>query len=227
LTEPDGLAVAEGPHLLAEALKSGIRVAKVLVAEECRVSVDVPAEVVSGKVFRDLAATETSQGVIALVEPRVWALENLLTPGALLVALDRLQDPGNVGTIIRSAEAFGASGVVLLKGSAHPWSPKVMRASAGSVFRMPLVCGVADPDPLQAFGWLAAAGESQTTIDAVDFKGSSVVWIGNEGAGVSELVRKRSKLFRIPTETVESLNAAVAASVILYEASRQRRSVPS
>jgi len=222
LTEPDGLAVAEGPHLLAEAQKSGIGIARILVSEDCRIPLEVPAEVVSAKIFRDLASTETTQGIIALIEPPVWTLGDLLKAGALLIGLDRVQDPGNVGTIIRSAEAFGASGVLLTKGSAHPWNPKVMRSSAGSLFRIPVVYGTADLVPLEVFPWFAAEGGSQTTICVVDLTREAVIWIGNEGAGVSQVIRERSTRVRIPTRAVESLNAAVAASVILYEASRQR-----
>jgi TrmH family RNA methyltransferase len=171
-----------------------------------------------------LKDTEHSQGVIALVRAPFHNLEEICkpeTPG-LVVVLDCIQDPGNAGTIIRSAEAFGATGVVLLKGSVHPWNPKCLRASAGSLFRIPVVTGVEDLNKFAGWNWYVAAGEAIETIDVVDWTRPSLLFVGNEGAGVRGIWRDRSRALRIPTTGVESLNAAVAASVILYEAKRQR-----
>ena len=93
--------------------------------------------------FAGIAATETSQGVMALVQPREWKFEQLVHGKALVVVLDALQDPGNAGTIVRAAEAFGATGILFLKGTASPHNPKTLRASAGSLFRVPFLHGMA------------------------------------------------------------------------------------
>jgi TrmH family RNA methyltransferase len=222
----DGLAVAEGPHLVAEAVRSGLEIERIVVSEEAAFDgfVGHTITTVSSRIFRELKNTEHSQGVLALVRAPIHNLEEICkgdTPG-LVVVLDGIQDPGNAGTIIRSAEAFGVTGVVLLKGSVHPWNPKCLRASAGSLFRIPVASGVED---LSVFGesrWYVAAGEALETIDVVDWTRPSLLFVGNEGAGVGENWRARSQAIRIPTIGVESLNAAVAASVILYEAHRQR-----
>lgn len=226
LTE-DGLAVAEGPHLVVEAIRSGLEIERILISEDVSVPPsfgDRPVTAVSSRVFRDLKDTEHSQGILALVRAPSHNLEEISkaeAPG-LVVVLDSIQDPGNAGTIIRSAEAFGATGVVLLKGSVHPWNAKSLRASAGSLFRIPVVFGVEDLDALRSFKWYVASGDASETIDVVDWLSPSLLFVGNEGSGVREVWRRRSRSVRIPTVGVESLNAAVAASVILYEAHRQR-----
>jgi len=141
LTE-NGYAVAEGAHLLEEALAAKCEVGAVIVAESARVNYP-DARVVSDKTFRELASTETPQGVIALVRPPVSALDQMtFGDDPLVVVLDGVQDPGNAGAIVRAAEAFGASGVVFLKGTVNPYNPKCIRGSAGSVFRVPLIASV-------------------------------------------------------------------------------------
>ena len=207
---PEGWAVAEGPHLLEEARRSGRRIERVLVS----------GEDVAQAVFNQIRATQHSQGVIALVEAPVWRLSDVT--GRLVVVLDGVRDPGNAGSIIRTSEAFGASGVVILKGGVNPWNPKCLRASAGSLFRLPVCYGVTDVSCLDGYQWLAAAGGAELTIDVVDFNRPTVLVVGNEGSGVSEQVLKRCQGVRIPTQGVESLNAGVAAALILYEAWRRR-----
>src|SRR4029077_9374462 len=120
--------------------------------------------------FQSLAGTETSQGVIALVEPPSWTLEQLFRGRSLVVVLDGLQDPGNAGAIVRAAEAFGSTGVMFLKGTVSPFNPKTLRASAGSLFRVPFVHGL---DPA-----LASAALKQAKLDVyagVPANGSGVV----------------------------------------------------
>jgi TrmH family RNA methyltransferase len=145
--------------------------------------------------------------------------------------LDGLQDPGNAGTIVRAAEAFGATGILFLKGTASPHNPKTLRASAGSLFRLPFLYGVA---PATAIGTLrqngvklvAAMPSVSTTpadsLAATDLTGRCALIIGSEAHGVSEVWRSAAAPVSIPTVGVESLNAAVAAGVLLYEARRQR-----
>jgi TrmH family RNA methyltransferase len=218
----DGFAIAEGPHLLDEAIRSGCHVERVLISEGTSHSV-AGAEVLSGQVFREISDTEHSQGLLALVRVPVWKLtDTLVSQPALVVVLDRVQDPGNAGTIIRSAEAFGATGVVLLKGSVNPWNAKCLRASAGSLFRIPVAYGVSDLSALDGMAWYAASGQASCTISLVDWNRPSVLFVGNEGAGVEPRILTLCQPVRIETVGVESLNAAVAASVILYEANQQR-----
>jgi TrmH family RNA methyltransferase len=181
--------------------------------------------------FASIAATENSQGVMALVEPREWKLEQLLEGVPLIVMLDGLQDPGNAGTIARAAEAFGASGIVFPKGTVSPHNPKTLRASAGSLFRVPFVHGI-DADgarealyqgAVELFAAMpAAAGTSVRLLTETRLTGRCGLIIGSEAHGVSEEWRSAATQVSIPTVCVESLNAAVAAGILLYEARRQR-----
>ena len=234
LTE-DGCAVAETFHLLEEALRSDCPVRAVLAAASVRTAVEGHVKglralrlfVLPDALFNALSATESSQGVMALVRPPSWTLEQLFRAQSLVVILDGIQDPGNAGTILRTAEAFGATGVIFLKGAVSPYNPKTLRASAGSVFRMPLVTGLdaalaraaVEQKRLDVY---AAQPDGKKRLNEVDLTRRAAVIIGSEGRGVSQTLRSAAIDLRIPTSGVESLNAAVAAAVILYEASRQR-----
>jgi RNA methyltransferase, TrmH family len=184
------------------------------------------------KTLESALATETPQPVAALIEPPDWTWGHLLKAhkGAapLIVVMAGIQDPGNLGTIVRSAEAFGATGVVSLPGTVSAWNPKAVRASAGSIFRVPLLTA----DDAEAVARLRDAGVKllATTVlgaqpaDLVDLSGSVALLIGNEGNGVpASLAARADGAITIPCPgPVESLNAAVATSVLLYDASRQR-----
>jgi TrmH family RNA methyltransferase len=143
--------------------------------------------------------------------------------------MDGVQDPGNAGTIVRAAEAFGASGVLFLKGTVSPWNPKTLRASAGSLFRVPFVTGIEPPEAVSAirlhslrtFAAMPFTG-SEKLVHAADLTGNCAIVVGSEGRGVSPELRAVAEGLAIPTAGVESLNAAVAASILLYEARRQR-----
>ncbi len=231
----DGCAVAESFHLLEEALRSDCRVQAVLAAESVRTAVEshvrrlkgMRVMVLSDELFARLSSTETSQGVIALVRPPAWKLEQLFRGRSLVVALDGLQDPGNAGAILRAAEAFGATGVLFLKGAVSPYNPKAMRASAGSVFRLPLVTGF-DPELARAafeqqrLDIYAAMPGARKNLTDIDLTRKCAIIVGSEGHGVSEKLRAGAIDLRIPTTGVDSLNVAMAAGVILYEARRQR-----
>ena len=235
LTE-QGYCVAEGPHLLEEARRSGSRIRAILAAESAAARMSGDAErvtVVEDRVFEKLAGTETTQGVIALIEPPAWTMAQLLRENALVVALDGIQDPGNAGAILRAAEAFGASGVVFLKGSVSPFNAKVLRASAGSLFRVPFVHGIDAADVIAAFeerGIVLYAGvpydsaQQATALPDADLTHGCALIVGNEGSGVGERFRSVARLVAIPTVGVESLNAGIAAAILLYEAFRQRAS---
>lgn len=238
LTE-QGWCVAETFHLLEEALRSDCEVKVVLVGESVRSAAEAHVRRLSGvkvAVLPDalmgaVSGTATSQGVMALVKPQEWKLEQLFRGTPLVVVLDGLQDPGNAGTIARAAEAFGATGMIFLKGGVNPYHPKTLRASAGSLFRLPFLHGVD--------ATLARAALKQNKVDAfagvpvnskaparalsfVDLTGRCAFIIGNEARGVSAELRSAALDVSIPTVGVESLNAAMAAGILLYEARRQR-----
>ncbi len=216
----EGLCAIEGRHLLAEAGRSRLEIAAVFGPEEFS---SYPGFVqVPDHVLADIATTETSPGVIALVRIPVWPLDALYRAPALTVLLDGLQDAGNAGTILRSAEAFGASGVVFGHGTVSRWNSKVLRASAGSIFRIPTIAhdlrGL--PGPLYA-----ASPREGTSLESIDWTAPSSIVIGSEAHGIQPELARQAIPVRIATQTVESLNAAVAASIILHEAFRQRISV--
>ncbi len=230
----DGLVVIEGPHLLQETYGSSWGVEQVFTTAEGLERHDglfrqTAAEIVQlpSAVFRSIASTESPQDVLALARPRRWTWEEICRPPRLIVVLDRVQDPGNAGTVIRSAEAFGASGVVMLNGSARISNPKTMRATAGSVFRMPFLEEVGPGEMLERLGRLkialfALGAQGTNTISEVNLREDFAIIAGNEGSGVSEELRRAARQASIRTWRVDSLNAAVACSIALYEAARQR-----
>jgi TrmH family RNA methyltransferase len=179
--------------------------------------------------FQSIAATETSQGVIALVQPPEWTVEQIFRGRSMVVVLDGVQDPGNAGAIVRAAEAFSATGVIFVKGTVNPWHPKTLRASAGSLFRVPMVSGLdaaltraaLQQHRLDIYAAMPFTG-SQMLAEDVDLGRRCALVIGSEGRGVSNELQSVAQDLAIPTAGVESLNAAVAASVLLYESRRQR-----
>jgi RNA methyltransferase, TrmH family len=231
----DGLIAIEGEHLVREAARSGLRIETLFLREDRTARKDWPSIgdpltlTVVADAFDHACATESPQGIAALVEAPQWSFESLLRgKSPRLVVLAGLQDPGNVGTVIRTAEAFAATGVLLTPGSVHPWNQKVLRASAGSSFRLPVV-------PLDNTSLLRRLSEERVPLYAcdaraggslldTDLRGSMAFVIGNEGAGISkEILSFCSGAIHIPCPgPVESLNAGVAAAIVLYEASRQR-----
>jgi len=233
----EGLAIAETFHLLEEALRSDCEVKIVVAAESVHSAAEghvrglgrIKVAVVPDSLMHALSGTENSQGVIALVKLPEWRLEQLFRGCPLVVMLDGLQDPGNCGTIVRAAEAFGATGVLFLKGTASPHNPKTLRASAGSLFRVPYLDGVdaalARAAVRQNRVELFAGVPAQTgvrSLSQVDLTGRCGLIIGNEARGVRSELRAAALDVAIPTVGVESLNAAVAAGIMLYEARRQR-----
>jgi RNA methyltransferase, TrmH family len=232
----------EGPHLVEEAIRANLKIACILAGDgmehwlrRLRLPSATEVLIVPEGILASALSTETPQPVAALVEPPAWTWAHVLgakRSAALVVALAGIQDPGNLGTIVRSAEAFGATGVVSLPGTVHAWNPKAVRASAGSVFRMPLLAAGAEEcfARLRAAGVTilatAAAGAAQHAqpSDRARLKSPVALVIGNEGAGIPpELASQADGAITIPCPgPVESLNAAVAAGVLLYEAARQR-----
>jgi RNA methyltransferase, TrmH family len=254
-----GLLGLEGPKLVEEALRAGLEAEALLVSESgehaaariLRAASESEAGIPQTRVFRTtdklfagIAGTESPQGVAALFRQRHYGLEDVLRgaagvsaakqPAPLVVVLAEVQDPGNVGTILRSAEAFGATGAVTSRGTADPWSPKALRASAGSALRLPVMRCMAIPillaqlrvSGLKIYATTSRMAEKRRThaTPQADLTEACAIFVGNEGAGLSEEIeRAADALITIPTSEVESLNAGVAASIVLYEAARQRR----
>lgn len=250
LTESGDCAI-EGLRILEEAIRSGLRLSAVFFRESAQdraerllpqIGAQVETLLLPDKLFDSLVPSESPQGVAALVRLKEFVLDDVLERMQVgpIVVLAGLQDPGNLGTILRSAEAFGTAGVVLGEGTVSAFNSKVVRASAGSVFRLPIVHGQARGrgkpatvrmeeilQKLRAQGvrLVATSSHKGTPLDQADLKGSAAIFFGNEGAGLPrEMIGKMDESIVIPhTEQVESLNAGVAASIVLYEAARQRK----
>ena len=228
-----GLVAIEGDHLLEEAMLSGMVLKTVFVSERRDVPHMIPRGVevlrLTEEVFESVVETQSPQGVAALIVPPVHRLDDVLKSAApLILVAAGLQDPGNLGTLVRSTEAFGAAGILTTPGTVSAWNQKALRASVGSVFRIPVV-GVTSDDvsDLKTHGIrliAAVGGTGATPAQDVDFSKACALLIGNEGAGLgAEWMRMADERVTIPCPgPVESLNAAVAGSLLLYEASRQR-----
>ena len=240
----DRAVAVEGFHLVEEALASGISVQAIFVAsgqESLLDALSIPPAVellaLPGPLLAASVTTESPQPIAALIAPPAWQWSSLLgvqtlaMQAPLVVVLAGVQDPGNLGTILRSAEAFGASGAILLPGTVSPWNPKVLRASAGSVFRLPTLAASTescfrqlDQAGIPAVAAMPREEATERRCDALT--PPLAIVIGSEGAGIPpEIAALCARSVTIPCPgPVESLNAAVAASILLYEASRSRRS---
>jgi RNA methyltransferase, TrmH family len=230
----DGMVLAEGPHLLREALGSAWRIEQVLCTDEARQRfpellqhTSLPLTQLPSKVFASIATTETSQEVLTLLHPRRWSWEEITSRDGPIVVLDSIQDPGNAGTMIRSAEAFSSAGVILTEGCARASNSKLLRATAGSIFRVPFLEGISAAKitaDLRRFEYLlyALSASGSTLLSDARFNRRCAVVIGNEGSGVSPELLASAHPLKIPTHRVESLNAASACAIALYEAARQR-----
>ncbi len=256
LGEDENLIALEGFHLLEESYRSGLVPLAIFLREG---EEDAAFQTLSGTLtdslrasevdegvatlvdgpewlllppalFASVTATEASQGIMALVRAPEAAVSLLLgSAHPLVLVLAGLQDPGNVGAILRSAEAFCATGAILLSGTATPWNPKCLRASAGSALRLPML---AIPSAEEASALLrehdvrsyAAVVSAGHPAGEVALGRPTALWIGNEGSGLTpEQIAACDGSITLPMPgEVESLNAAIAASLLLYEASRQR-----
>ncbi len=231
-----GLIALEGLHLVEEALRSGLRVPVIFVRSGSlglleRLRVPVWAEVLElpPDIFASAVSTESPQPIAALAEAPAFSSETVFAQKDPLVLISAgLQDPGNLGTMVRSAEAFGAAGLITLAGTASIWNTKALRASAGSAFRLPVLALKEDQlfAALRDHGIRAVAAtiENGTPAHETDFTQPTALFIGNEGNGLPENILRACDAritIRCPGP-VESLNAAIATSILLYEASRQR-----
>lgn len=188
-------------------------------------------EIVSDRVFEAAADTRTPQGVLCIVRQKHYSLEEVTAGEApLLMVLESLQDPGNLGTILRTGEGAGVTGVVMSSDTVDLYNPKTIRSTMGSIFRMPFCCtddmpGVVEELRRKDIGIYAAHLKGTSDYDAPDYRKGTAFLIGNEGNGLSDgLAAMADRYIRIPMcGQVESLNASVASAVLMYEAQRQRR----
>ena len=253
-TTHDGWVAVEGARLVEEALRCGSTTGRnhpghscalpcvlrsVVVGENAaprfsallrRVPREAEIAQIPDDLFRTISQTETPQGIAALVELPAFKLDECLTAeGAILLIACGLQDPGNLGTILRTSDALGVAAVLTVKGTVGLFNPKVVRSSGGALFRLPVFPAV---DRAELMGQLRDAGvrtiaadsEAGISLPEMDLRGRIALFIGSEAAGVSpQIAEQASARVRIPMKPgVDSVNAAVAASIFLYEVQRQR-----
>jgi RNA methyltransferase, TrmH family len=255
-TTVEGLCALEGTRLIEEAIRSSLKVHALFIRESAQSKAKRILEqlgkraesvLLPDSVFDSAVLTEHPQGIAALVKAPEHNLEAALAKApALVVVAAGVQDPGNFGTLVRSAEAFGATAVVGVEGTVNPWNPKAVRASAGSVFRVAVtktksdelfsalrsrqITGLALMPPRSVDDEAIRDGSSPRSsrlLQDADLTRPCALFVGSEGAGLPrELISQIEEFVAIPQARVESLNAAVAASIALYEAQRQRSSKP-
>ncbi len=236
----DGLIFVEGLRLAEECFKSGCQIETAFVAENLpergqRLLADLTQKgistfTVSDSVITALSSTVQSQGIIFIARRPTTSPDLLQSSTSLWLGLDRLQDPGNMGTLLRTAEAAGVGSVLALGHSVDVFSPKVLRSSMGSAFRLPVLSQATVDNLLhlrQTTGLklVAAAGEGELDYCDYDWTQPTLLLLGNEGQGVDPALMNQCDVrLRIPMQAgVESLNVAAAGAVMLFEAARQRR----
>lgn len=232
-----GLFVAEGRKMFGEAPAEWI--SRVFVAESLTGEASLmerverlPHEIVADSVFRQMSDTQTPQGILTVLKKPSYTVKDILQgENPLVMILEDLQDPGNAGTIFRTGEGAGVSGIFLTRTCVDVTNPKVIRSTMGSIYRMPFlyvedVVSLKQELAQRKIHTFAAHLQGKNTYDREDYKGGTAFLIGNEGKGLTEeAARTADTLIRIPMcGRVESLNAAMAAGILMYEASRQRRS---
>ena len=235
----DGDCAIEGVRIIEEAVRSGLKFRAIFFRNSAsnvsgrllpQIAANVETLLLPDKLFDSSVPSETPQGVAALVRCKQFSVTEVLAraPDGPLLAIAGVQDPGNLGTILRSAEAFGACGVLLGEGTAGAFNSKVIRASAGSVFRLPIAkakLGAALPQMrTQGLRLVATSSHRSKPLGEADLSRSLAIFIGSEGAGLPrELLAQMDEVVAIPhSASVESLNAGVAASIVLYEVARQK-----
>jgi RNA methyltransferase, TrmH family len=235
-----GACAIEGLRIIEEAIRSGLRFEAVFFSESAmnkaerllpQIGAHVDTLLLPPTLFSSVVPSDSPQGVAALVRLKTFALDDVLraAESGIIVAVAGVQDPGNLGTVLRSAEAFGAAGVLLGENTVSHFNSKVVRGSAGSVFRLPTVrVKLQEVIPRlreKGIRLLATSSHKGTALDEANLDEPTAVFIGSEGAGLPrDLVSLMDETIVIPhAAQVESLNAAIAASIVLYEAARQRK----
>ncbi|MBR0277321.1 MAG: RNA methyltransferase [Clostridia bacterium] len=221
-----GLFIAEGRRIVKDAVSFGA--AECIFIEENYKDEDLPLDIpvyrLKNKLFAAVSDTCNSQGIIAVCKMGKHDIKEI--KGDTILLSDGVSDPGNMGTLIRTAECSGADAAVILKGSTDPYSPKAVRATMGSIFRIPIYfADILDiKENMQDYSIVATVPDAEESMYDVQFKGKTAVVIGNEGDGISPAMLSQSTLkIRIPMcKEAESLNASVAGGIVLYEIFRQK-----
>lgn len=231
----DKVFVVEGAKMIMEAPKKWIK--EVIVSKTYYESVavadlgNIPYEVVSDSVFKHISTSVTPQGILGVLSQQSLAFEELIKkPLSFVIAVENLQDPGNLGTILRTADAAGVDAVLLSKGCVDLYNPKVVRATMGSIYRVPVITNISLTDALPSIKEIgipvyAAHLKTDNYYDSLDYRKAACFLIGNEGKGLSDEVSKLATDYvKIPIiGQAESLNASIAAAILMYEVVRQRR----
>lgn len=229
-----GMFLIEGMRSVHDAIEKGAQISCVILKDGTKsdFNIDCPVYVFAPKLFNEIAETVTPQGVIALCRIKKSGIEEISKGEKCAVIMcEALQDPGNIGTIIRTAHAADCGGVVLTKGCCDLYNPKIIRATMTGVFSVPVVQNVQSEQTIEYFraqGYRIVAGAlSENAIDfySADLKGKTLIIIGNEGNGVKEsTLALCDSVLKIPMKSdAESLNAAVAGAVMIYEHYRQNQ----
>ncbi|MEZ5388136.1 MAG: RNA methyltransferase [Prosthecobacter sp.] len=231
------LIFVEGERLVAECLSSGLKLHACFTGSEPSATqktllerLACPAFQLSDSVLESLSDTTSTQGIIVLAERPFPAVDRLYEGStSLILGLDRIQDPGNLGTLVRTAEAAGVNGLFSFAGSADAFAPKTLRSSMGSAFRLPIMpdvsgIGVIETSRARGLKAVVATGEADLLHYDYDWRQPTLLILGNEGRGAStEIMNACDHRLRIPLHSpVESLNVAAAGAAILFEAVRQR-----
>ena len=233
-----GEVLLETPNLIEDALRSGVEISTLLLRADATpaarsLALQIPASAarfeVDSKIFPDLTATQNSPGILALAKQPVWAESDLFrSSSSLLLVVAGVQDPGNLGTILRAAEAFGATGVLATKGTVSPFNAKAVRAAAGTLFRLPIVANLTAQQVVsllrrEKVTLLASAAGGGRPVAEVNLATAVAIALGSEGAGLPRELSEAGTTVRIPmAPQVESLSVASAAAILLYEVARQR-----
>lgn len=185
--------------------------------------------IVSEKLFKEISDTETPQGIMAIIRIKEAKLDEIINQDSSLIILDKIQDPGNIGTIIRTADAAGFDGIIISKGCVDVYNPKVVRSTMGSIFRMPFYYSEKFEDTInviknRGIKLIAAHLKGDKNYFEFDLTGGTAIIIGNEANGISDdIAALADSLVLIPMiGRTESLNASVAASLLIYEVLRQK-----
>lgn len=238
--EEEGIFLAEGIRMFREVPVGKLKEVYVsetfyrkekAVLEQTLHGSGIRPEILSDGVYNHVSDTKTPQGVMCLVEQMRYSPEDIIDgEDSFILVLDNLQDPGNLGTIVRTAEGAGVTGIILSRDCVDIYNPKVIRSTMGSIYRVPFcyvtdMAGVLDNLKQAGICTYAAHLDGRCAYDEEDYRKPCAFLIGNEGNGLRDEVAEKAQVYiRIPMHgQVESLNAAIAASVLMFEAARQRR----
>ncbi|MBI3933063.1 MAG: RNA methyltransferase [Acidobacteria bacterium] len=236
--ENAGEVLLETPNLIEDAIRSGVSITAVLIRADAsavarglltKMAPGVKRYEVEPILFPELTSTEHNPGIIALASAPVWKQQDLFAGRLpLILVLAGIQDPGNLGTILRAAEAFGASGVLATKGTVSPFNAKSVRAASGTLFRLPIVSGLTTPQVVsllrrEKVALLSSVARGGKLLAEVEVVKPVALALGAEGAGLPRDLELAGIPVSIPmARPVESLNVAAAAAIFLYEIARQR-----